>query len=379
MSSRPSSLPVTILLFLAMMCSAMATEEKAPDKKPTSSTSENIPRQKGETTARKLVPPKPEQLVEACKQGKLKDAEDLLDLGAEPNARFKDLTPLMWAAGNDHSKIVELLVGIRATLDLKDRHGMTALAYAAAGGQADTVNILLQSGADPRIVAKSTTIDTSMGARQLPCTSTIIMFAASNGHLEVVKMLLDSGVGVDSRNSVGVTALMHAAHKGNYGVAKLLLDKGADPNAQTKCGRTALMEACMMGATPVARLLIERGAKVNAKAIGRSQYTILNYTGNPNLSTEGLSIPLLFINATCENEHFDRAFTQTSLMIAAFGGRLELIKLLLQHGADVSYRNQSGMGALECAKKGWKMLQRSNRTQKSQYQEVIQLLKGRAK
>ena len=66
------------------------------------------------------------------------------------------------------------------------------------------------------------------------------MRAASYGHLEIVKFLLDNGAGVDAADVIKRTVLMYAARHGHVEVVRLLLDKGADAHVRDEDGDTAL-------------------------------------------------------------------------------------------------------------------------------------------
>jgi ankyrin repeat protein len=101
------------------------------------------------------------------------------------------------------------------------------------------------------------------------------MWAASRGHFEVVKLLLEKGANVNAKQpDDGRTALIWAAETGHSEVIRLLLEKGADVNAkQMRFDFTALMEASMRGDAESVKLLLEKGADVNAK----------DYSGNTAL------------------------------------------------------------------------------------------------
>ena len=58
--------------------------------------------------------------------------------------------------------------------------------------------------------------------------------AAVEGHLEMVKLLLDRGADANLKDGGGEMALMRAAEKGNLRIVKVLLDKGADVNIKDK-------------------------------------------------------------------------------------------------------------------------------------------------
>ncbi|GMU52170.1 MAG: hypothetical protein AMXMBFR33_13160 [Candidatus Xenobia bacterium] len=91
---------------------------------------------------------------------------------------------------------------------------------------------------------------------------TALMEAAEEGHLEVVRWLLEQGARPNLHDDEGETALIEAAEEGRRDVVALLLDWGAFINAHNHRGRTALMEAVTEGHTEVVALLLQRGAAV---------------------------------------------------------------------------------------------------------------------
>lgn len=84
------------------------------------------------------------------------------------------------------------------------------------------------------------------------------MFAAQNGHGDVVQRLLDKGADVNAKVNDGVTALIQASQSGHREVVRMLLDKGADVNAKTAVGATALKKG---KTAEVKALLVKAGAK----------------------------------------------------------------------------------------------------------------------
>jgi serine/threonine-protein phosphatase 6 regulatory ankyrin repeat subunit B len=156
------------------------------------------------------------------------------------------------------------------------------------------------------------------------------MLASYQGHLEVVKLLLEEGAKENinkpddnnsqtglSLTSLGMellyerdgmgeinhhdtnarTALMLASQQGHLEVVKLLLEEGAKDNINPpyQNGQTALMLASQEGHLEVVKLLLQQGAKIN-----------INYPDQNG---------------------------QTALMLASHHRHLEVVKLLFQHGA----------------------------------------------
>ncbi|HKO99332.1 MAG TPA: ankyrin repeat domain-containing protein [Pyrinomonadaceae bacterium] len=85
------------------------------------------------------------------------------------------------------------------------------------------------------------------------------------GSVEAVKLFLDAGMDVESKDESGSTVLMNAAIKNDSSVVQLLIDHGADVNARTKDGETPLMIAALMGGSDTVKILLKAGADMNAR------------------------------------------------------------------------------------------------------------------
>ena len=92
--------------------------------------------------------------------------------------------------------------------------------------------------------------------------STLLMYAAGNGNLAVVKYLLAQGANPNARDNRGWTPLAMAASKDHAGVFKILLQAGANPRALTKERESRRVLAERNNAYRVLGLLDDKGALV---------------------------------------------------------------------------------------------------------------------
>ena len=141
-----------------------------------------------------------------------------------------------------------------------------AFVEAAARGDAARVRELLGQGV-PVDVRDSETF--ALGS---VWNITALMCAAAQGHLEIVRLLLNAGASVSAacaahqEDGGGGSQALHFAVAGRrIAVAETLLDAGADPNAVGNYGRTPLVVAIYEDDIEGVQLLLKRGANVNLK------------------------------------------------------------------------------------------------------------------
>lgn len=93
------------------------------------------------------------------------------------------------------------------------------------------------------------------------CKGTALHLASAHGHLDTVRLLLDSKANINTKNSWGQTALHKSSTYGYLELTRLLLDKGANIHVRDTYGSTALSKANMYGHSTVVWLLLKHGAK----------------------------------------------------------------------------------------------------------------------
>jgi ankyrin repeat protein len=115
---------------------------------------------------------------------------------------------------------------------------------------------------------------------------TPLMLAARDGHVGVVRVLLEGGADVQWVNKNMYTALHRAAWKGHLEVCRLLLDWGAKINAlERHWNQTALHWAAYFGHLSVVQLLVERGVDFRFKNSNSfNSAELARQTGNINVA-----------------------------------------------------------------------------------------------
>ena len=121
------------------------------------------------------------------------------------------------------------------------------LSAAASSGDVETVKRCVKAGLDPSVTS---------GTLQW----TPLHEAASNGHEEVIEVLLAAGAHVNACTSMGTTALHMAAKKGHATIARMLIQKGANTEISTADAGTPLMSAAVEGKAEVVAVLLAAGA-----------------------------------------------------------------------------------------------------------------------
>ena len=148
--------------------------------------------------------------LEMAFNGNLKAVQEFVTKGTPVDSTIDDKsTALMWSAFNGHTEVVAYLLEHGATVDLKDNNGRTALLYASSGPYPETVGLLLRNGANANTQGKAEGF-------------TALMMAASEGQLEVARVLLLNGADIDIIDRDGDTAKTFAREKGHTAMLELL-------------------------------------------------------------------------------------------------------------------------------------------------------------
>jgi ankyrin repeat protein len=310
----------------------------------------------------------------AAERDDLEMADQLIRAGAKVTARTREgVTPLQLAATNGSATMIDRLLKAGADPNAAlSGAGDTALMMAARSGKTDAIRVLVEAGGN-------------VNAKETWGGTTALMWAVSEGHADAARMLIGAGADVNSRSnyvaaangrgfegrtpvanrtdpkveefaSGWLTPLTLAAREGDVEMAGILVNAGADVNAVTGDGKTALALAIFNGNYEAASFLVDSKADVNKADAQR--FTPLfwavdrrNMETAPNFPWMVTADPMPLIrklldaganpNALVNNtprarmrEGSPRIVFATALMRAAFAADLELVKLLLERGAD---------------------------------------------
>lgn len=360
------------------------------------------------------ISPENAPLSVAARGGYLHIVELLLGAGASVNAKSTasaDNTPLADAAMKGHFKIVQRLIEAESALDSVNAERNTPLLLAIFHRFEDIALLLIESGADVRVVDRMgflaihrASIAGLLGVVKTLCErlplqmnfdghdgwtpiteaayhgqTAVVSYlidigadadirgltnnrggaihrAVQSGHAEVVRLLVERGrVDVESRDAEGKTALQLAAQHNKIEIVETLIALGADPTSRE--WTMSLLEpihwASLNGSIPMIRLLLSTG-KVDVNVRN-------GYIGRPPLWNAVLRNHLDAARALLEagadanlgdesarNNVFGcgEGKQYKPLNIAAINGNCEMMRLLMDGGADVNGCNKDGWTAL---------------------------------
>ena len=176
---------------------------------------------------------------------------------------------------------------------------------------------------------------------------TALHSASGEGHLQVVRYLLQYGVNVNHRDSGLETPLLLATWGGNCDVVQYLLEHGADMGLRDQSQHTPLIVAVFSRHVDVVRLLLEHNAEVNAQ--DKEGLTALHYTirYGHHIKADHLQIVQLLLkhgaNVNVRNHRL-----QTPLhLVSMEEDLLDILRILLEHGADLDAEDKDGRTPLQ--------------------------------
>ena len=292
-------------------------------------------------------------MLYAARSGCYDCVEALIGSGADVNTPTPEgVTPLMVALDNDHYDVAKLLLDRGANPGLWDWWGRTALYIAVdrkAGGSSGGLRLgaAALGGAGGGRGGRGGARAADRGAGSVSPMDIINALLAAgvdpNPELNMHRPSRggNSGRFIENQLSTGCTPLFRAAQGNDMEAIGALLAKGANPNINTM-GLTAFLVAAGVGPgsrggtglaaagavggaanIPLMDLLLQHGADVNAQVTGTKTYS-MRVSRAPS-SNEGM----------------------TALHVAAQAGRTDLVRYLLEKGANTEIVNSDGNKAID--------------------------------
>ena len=247
---------------------------------------------------------------------------------------LKQSLQLSEAVENGDGEQVRRLLARGAYVDARRDYVATPLHLAVLAGQTHMAQLLIEAGANSNAV-------------YLNLYRTPLMLAAAAGHADMVQLLIEAGAELDAREEGARTALLLAIAALENDAAtmepvRLLLRAGADPSIGSRYG-TPLSNAIEHGATELVDLLIQAGVHVNAA--DRFGSTPLHEAASTYHGDHEAAVRIAeaLIQAGADvNPPPSTPSTfltgGTPLSLAAGRNNLAMVRLLIEHGADVQAR-----------------------------------------
>ncbi|VDI36871.1 Hypothetical predicted protein, partial [Mytilus galloprovincialis] len=277
-------------------------------------------------SVKKLTP-----LIAACQNNNNEVMEILIKNEANVNVFNVDgLTPLHFTCMRGHIKASEILIQNGADVNKADNKGWTPLKFACRNKNASLVQILINDKADVNVVDKDGWTPLKTACRV--CDE------------DTVEVLLNNNADINKEDKEGWTPLKSASVNEHYKIVKRLLLKNADINKVDHEGWTSLMSACKVGNFKVINILLEYKADVNcySESTGDTPLTIACTYG------DGGEVIKLLLEKGADWKKPNN-IGQTALILACMHGKTQNVSKLLDYRVDTDVTDKNGVSPLKAA------------------------------
>jgi ankyrin repeat protein len=235
-----------------------------------------------------------------------------------PNVSKDEL--LRIAAGNGRMTDIAQLLNMGADINSRDQSGRTALLEAVAGGRLEAARFLLQKGAHTGMFDND--------------GDNALLLAVEKKNTDLVKALLAAGADIDAANKHGLTPLMLAVKNNDTPLVKFLIDNKADVKKVDVARQDAFQLAQAKGYKEITDMLLETGQ-----------------VSRPSNEKEPAALKAVIENLKTVRGGFGVVPSEkwTALMLAAWRGESDIVKMLVAEKKDVNATGRDGHTALSLA------------------------------
>lgn len=321
-------------------------------------------------------------------------AKLLIDNGANVNHQTNvRRTTLHMAAEMGSVQMVKMLLGAGARTNIYDIYGRSAIQMARYDAQEkwdlmfeyrDNVSVIeavyySQEEILEDIINSGTDIESVYEADN---SSTGLIVATKKNDANMVKKLLELGANINAQDSLGYTSLHYAASNGHDDVIWLLLESGADAQIKTHQGQSAMDLAVANDKLRSVQLIKDARpdlAVTPSGSVVKEEETVASQESEKVISQQQVSdadmkamriqqlaaqvqsplhkavlegdlelVRKMLKDGSEDVDGFDN-LGSTPLMYAAYIGHQEVAKLLLEYGADIDSQNEAGLSCLHIA------------------------------
>ena len=284
----------------------------------------------------RFIPPKPrlddpraQRALAAMVHGDIAPLQSALAAGMKPTVKGPwNETMLHFAAVAGAVDAMDLLLRQGAKVNATSDSGQTPLHWAARNGRLGAVEHLL-------VAKASVKIESGWG-------QTALLEAIKDGHREVARVLIMQGADVNAGNQDHETPYSISIDRGYADLTALMLDHGVDAKSyDLRQMERVLVTQAAKGNTAMVRFLLGQRVNPNAEADGTSALGAAALTGNAELVR-------VLLEAGAEIDH-KSSDGRTALLTACLTGKMEIIRQLLDRGANVNVRAIDGRTCLNFA------------------------------
>ena len=242
---------------------------------------------------------------------------------------------------NKDIEVVRLLIELGVDVNYEDKYGTSVMSVAIKAKREDCVELLQKSGGSLSSSSSGSRNESEWLFRDM-------MTAAEKGDATLLKNLITAGIPVNKKDYRDCTPLMIAASGGHLECVKILVDAGADVNAigrlYLKSSKVHTALECALAHPSVVQYLIQKGADVNSM----KDFSPLHIAAMNGYDVSAKILIEAGANVNCREPNYRK----TPLIIAATEGHVKMVQCLLEAGAKRKLKDVNGYTALRQARAG---------------------------